>query len=122
MEIPKEKILLVDDEDAIRGILSKGLSARGYICDQAENGEQAISLYNEVKPDFVTLDITMPGVDGLHALDSILSEHPDAKVVIVSAVGQKQIVFQALSKGAKDFIVKPFERERVLRAVNRLFD
>ena len=114
--------LIVDDATVMRMRLRDILEPKYKITAEAENGEQAISLYNEVKPDFVTLDITMPGVDGLHALDSILSEHPDAKVVIVSAVGQKQIVFQALSKGAKDFIVKPFERERVLRAVNRLFD
>ena len=114
--------LIVDDATVMRMRLRDILEPKYKILAEAENGAQAVALYNECKPDFVTLDITMPGVDGLHALENILSEHPTAKIVIVSAVGQKQIVFQALSKGAKDFIVKPFEPDRVLKAINRLFD
>ena len=114
--------LIVDDATVMRMRLREILEPKYKILAEAENGEQALSLYNECKPDFITLDITMPGVDGLQALENILAADPKARIVIVSAVGQKQIVFQALSKGAKDFIVKPFERDRVLRAINRLFD
>ena len=114
--------MIVDDAAVMRMRLRDILEPKFKILAEAENGDQAISLYKEVKPDFVTLDITMPGADGLQALESILSTNPDARVVIVSAVGQKQIVFQALSKGAKDFIVKPFDADRVLKAVNRLFE
>lgn len=114
--------MIVDDAAVMRMRLRDILEPTYKITAEAENGDQAISLYNETKPDFVTLDITMPGVDGLQALENILGNHPDARVVIVSAVGQRQIVFQALSKGAKDFIVKPFEPDRVLKAIGRLFE
>ena len=114
--------MIVDDAAVMRMRLRDILEPKFKILAEAENGDQAISLYKEVKPDFVTLDITMPGTDGLQALENILNNNPDARVVIVSAVGQKQIVFQALSKGAKDFIVKPFDADRVLKAVNRLFE
>jgi two-component system chemotaxis response regulator CheY len=114
--------LIVDDAAVMRMRLRDILSSKFKIVGEAENGEQALAMYSEHKPDFVTLDITMPGTDGLSALSSIIQADPEARVIIVSAVGQKQIVFQALAKGAKDFIVKPFEPERVLRSVNRLFE
>jgi len=114
--------LIVDDAAVMRMRLRDILDGKYKIVAEAENGDQALALFHEHKPDFVTLDITMPGVDGLVALGNILQAYPGAKVIIVSAVGQKQIVFQALSKGAKDFIVKPFESDRVLKSINRLFE
>ena len=114
--------MIVDDAAVMRMRLRDILDGRYRIVAEAENGEQALTLYHEHRPDFVTLDITMPGVDGLAALGNILQSYPAAKVIIVSAVGQKQIVFQALAKGAKDFIVKPFEADRVLKSINRLFE
>ncbi len=114
--------LIIDDATIMRLRLRDILEPYYKIVAEAENGDQALSLFKENKPDFLTLDITMPGVDGLEALQNILAADPHAKVVIVSAVGQKQIVFQALSKGAKDFIVKPFESERVRKSIDRLFD
>ena len=98
------------------------LDAEFKVVAEAENGDDALSLYNESKPEFVTLDITMPKMNGLAALKNILAADPGAKIVIVSAVGQKQIVFEAISIGAKDFVIKPFERDRVLKAVRRLFE
>ena len=92
------------------------------IVAEAADGNQAIALFAEHLPDFLTLDITMPHLNGIQALKNILAAHPEARIVIVSAVGQKQIVFQAIGLGAKDFIIKPFEPERVLRAIKRLFE
>jgi len=115
-----QKGIIVDDASImrLREILQKEFS----IVAEASNGEEALQMYNEHAPDFLTLDITMPQMNGLEALKGLLATHPEAKVVIVSAVGQKQIVFEALEMGAKDFIVKPFDAERVLKAVRRLFE
>jgi two-component system chemotaxis response regulator CheY len=113
--------LIVDDAMIMRMRLREILAKEFNILGEASNGQEAIELYPQYMPDFVTLDITMPLVSGIQALQALLSNFPAARVVIVSAVGQKQIVFEALSLGAKDFIVKPFEPERVLKAVKRLF-
>lgn len=113
--------LIVDDAAVMRMRLREILETKYKIVGEAGDGRQGLELYLREKPDFITLDITMPQVDGLETLALILAADPAAKVVIVSAVGQKAIVFDALGKGAKDFIVKPFERERVLLAIDRLF-
>jgi two-component system chemotaxis response regulator CheY len=113
--------MIVDDAAFMRMRLKDILMFDFKIVAEAEDGEQAISLYREHRPDFVTLDITMPKVDGLQALSQILTQFPEAKVIIVSALGQKQIVFQALAFGAKDFIVKPFDPDLVKKRIKRLF-
>ncbi len=113
--------LIVDDAAFMRMRLKDILDEEFSIVAQAEDGEKALSLYREYRPDFVTLDITMPKVDGIEALKKIMDSFPDARVIIVSAVGQKQIVFQALANGARDFVVKPFDPTRVVQAVRRLF-
>ena len=113
--------MIVDDAAFMRMRLKDILMFDFKIVAEAEDGEQALSLYREHRPDFVTLDITMPRVDGLQALSQILTQFPEAKVIIVSAVGQKQIVFQALAFGAKDFIVKPFDPDLVKKRIKRLF-
>jgi two-component system chemotaxis response regulator CheY len=97
------------------------LSERYKVVAEAEDGEQALAMYEQHAPDFVTLDITMPRLNGIQVLEKLVEQFPDAKVVIVSAVGQKQLVFKALSMGAKDFILKPFDPERVLKSIDRLF-
>lgn len=113
--------IIVDDAAIMRLRLREILEKEFAIVAEASDGQEAISLFTEHSPDFLTLDITMPKVNGIDTLKSILSRHPDAKVIIVSAVGQKQIVFEALGLGARDFVVKPFDPERVMRAVRRLF-
>jgi two-component system, chemotaxis family, chemotaxis protein CheY len=115
------KGIIVDDAAVMRMRLRDILEKKYQVVGEAEDGKQALALYLREKPDFITLDITMPHVDGLEALDMILSADPAARVVIVSAVGQKKIVFDALSRGAKDFIVKPFDPERVILSIDRLF-
>jgi two-component system, chemotaxis family, chemotaxis protein CheY len=114
--------LIVDDAAIMRVRLREILEPEFQVVAEAGNGNEALSLYEETKPDFVTLDITMPQLNGIAALKSLLAANPGARVVIVSAVGQKQIVFDAISIGAKDFIIKPFDPERVLKSVRRLFE
>jgi two-component system chemotaxis response regulator CheY len=114
--------IIVDDAAVMRLRLKEILESRYKITGEASNGEEALSCYDKNKPDFVTLDITMPKMNGFQVIESILGKYPDAKIVIVSAVGQKQMVFKALNMGAKDFIIKPFETERVLQAIDRLFE
>jgi two-component system, chemotaxis family, chemotaxis protein CheY len=114
--------IIVDDATIMRMRLREMLDKYFMIVAEASNGEEAQEMYLQHQPDFITLDITMPQMNGLEALKAILTDFPAARVVIVSAVGQKQIVFKALEMGAKDFIVKPFEPERVIKAIWRLFD
>jgi two-component system chemotaxis response regulator CheY len=113
--------LIVDDATVMRIRLREILEHRYRVIAEATNGQEALKLYAQHNPDFVTLDITMPQLNGLEALGILVESHPEAKVVIVSAVGQKKMVFEAISKGAKDFIIKPFDPERVLISIDRLF-
>lgn len=113
--------IIVDDAAVMRLRLKEILEAKYKIIGEASNGEEALYCYNKNKPDFVTLDITMPKMNGFQVIESILAKYPEARIVIVSAVGQKQLVFKALNLGAKDFIIKPFEPDRVLQAIDRLF-
>ena len=116
------KGIIVDDAAIMRFVLRTILETQYSIVAEASNGVEAMDLYTKHRPDFLTLDISMPEMNGLETLKNILYAFPDAKIIIVSAVGQKQIVFDALALGAKDFIVKPFENERVLNSVKRLFE
>ena len=116
-----KKGMIVDDATVMRMRLKDILEGAYQIVAEAQDGQEAIELYEEHQPDFVTLDITMPKVNGMQTLVKLIALHPDARSVIVSAVGQKQMVFQALGQGAKDFIVKPFDPERVKLAIARLF-
>ena len=105
----------------MRFTLRKLLQQHGYeVVGEASNGAEAVELYGRLRPDVVTLDITMPGMDGLTALKAILRMDPDAKVVVCSAMGQKAIVTEAIAAGARDFLVKPFRPQRVLEALQRL--
>lgn len=113
-------ILVVDDAAFMRMRMSKILSEAGYEVIQAENGLDAIEKYRSSKPDAVLMDITMPEMDGLTALKEIRSIDPQAKVAMVTALGQQQIVLEAVKSGAKDFLVKPSEADRVLAAVSKL--
>jgi two-component system, chemotaxis family, chemotaxis protein CheY len=114
------KILIVDDAEFLRVRISKMLTGDGYEVIEAENGAQAVEKYRASHPDLVLMDITMPEMDGLTALKHIRSQDPKARVVMLTALGQESVVLEAIKSGARDFIVKPFERERVLGAINKL--
>jgi two-component system chemotaxis response regulator CheY len=114
------RILVVDDAAFMRKMLGDALAKGGHsVIGEAENGEEAVVRFTELKPDVVTLDITMPEKDGLTALKEILTLDPSARIVMCSALGQESKVLQAIKTGAKDFVVKPFQQERVLDAVVR---
>ena len=113
-------ILVVDDAAFMRMRMSKILTEAGYQVVQAENGLEAVEKYRSEKPDAVLMDITMPEMDGLTALREIRSLDPTARVAMVTALGQQQIVLEAVKSGAKDFLVKPCEGDRVLAAVSKL--
>lgn len=114
------KILVVDDAAFMRMRCSKLLTENGYDVVEAENGLEAIAKYKENRPDAVLLDITMPEMDGLTALKEIRKVDPEAKVAMVTAMGQQAMIMDAIKSGAKDFVVKPFQPDRVLAAVKKL--
>lgn len=114
------KILVVDDAEFLRVRISKMLSSEGHDILEAENGVKAVETYQSTKPDMVLMDITMPEMDGLAALREIKKIDPAAKVVMLTALGQESVVLEAIKAGARDFVVKPFEKERVLNAVAKL--
>lgn len=115
------KIMVVDDSLVMRKILAKTLTdANHEIIAEAENGEEALSLLESLTPDIITLDITMPVMDGLEALSLIKEKYPDIKVVMVSAAGQKNKVMQAIKNGASNFLQKPFEPEDIISVISKL--
>lgn len=114
------KILIVDDAEFLRVRISKMLLGDGFEVVEADNGLKAIEAYKANKPDMVLMDITMPEMDGLTALKEIRKIDANAKVVMLTALGQESVVLEAVKSGAKDFVVKPFERDRVLSAINKL--
>jgi len=114
------KVLVVDDAAFMRMMLKDILLKGGFeIAGEATNGAEAVRLYQELKPDLVTMDITMPEVDGIAAVKEIKKIDPNAKVVMVSAMGQQAMVIEAIQAGASDFIVKPFQPDRVLEALKK---
>lgn len=114
------KVLVVDDAQFMRMRAVKLLTQNGYECVEAQNGLEAVEQYRKEKPDAVMLDITMPDMDGLEALRQLMQLDGDAKVAMVTAMGQQSIVMEAIKAGAKDFVVKPFDPNRVLAAVQKL--
>jgi len=92
------------------------------VAGEAANGEEAVRLYQELKPDIVTMDITMPVMNGIDAIKEIMKIDPNAKIIVCSAMGQKPMVIEALQAGAKDFLVKPFEPARVIQALKKALE
>lgn len=114
------KVLVVDDAAFMRMMLRDILAKNGFeVVGEADNGKIAVQMYNELKPDVVTMDITMPEMDGIAAVKEIKAADPNAKVVMVSAMGQQAMVIEAIRSGAADFIVKPFQPDRVLEALGK---
>ncbi len=113
-------ILVVDDAAFMRMRCSKLLVESGHEVVEAGDGAEAVEKYKERRPDGVLLDITMPKMDGIVALQEIMSIDPSARVAMVTAMGQQSMVMSALKAGAKDFVVKPFDGDRVLATVKKL--
>lgn len=114
------RILIVDDKELMRKTLVNILLNMNHeVIGEAENGKIAVQLYSELKPDIVTMDITMPEMSGLDAIKVIRNDFPDARIIMCSAMGQQKIIVEAIEAGAKDFIVKPFDHCRVNEAINR---
>ena len=115
------KVLIVDDAVFMRTVLRKMLEEDGYdIVGEAGNGLEAIKQAKEHQPDVITLDITMPEMDGVTALPEILKVSPESKVIMCSAMGQQPMVVEAIKAGARDFIVKPFQKARVVQAIENV--
>ncbi|HWR07528.1 response regulator [Sporomusa sp.] len=114
------RVLVVDDAAFMRMMIKDILSKNGYdVVGEAENGLKALEKYQELKPDLTTMDITMPEMDGITAVKEIKKVDPAAKVIMCSAMGQQAMVIEAIQSGARDFIVKPFQPDRVLEAVRK---
>ncbi len=114
------KILIVDDAAFMRMMIKDILTKNGFeVVGEANDGSQAIEKYKELKPDLVTMDITMPEMDGISALKEIKKTDGNAKVIMCSAMGQQAMVIDAIQAGAKDFIVKPFQADRVIEAIKK---
>ena len=115
------KILIVDDAAFMRMMIKDILTKNGYeVVAEAANGVEAVELYKSYQPDLVTMDITMPEMDGIEAVKQIKAVNPAAKVIMCSAMGQQSMVMDAIKAGANDFIVKPFQADRVLEAVKKI--
>lgn len=115
-----KNILVCDDAAFMRMMIKDILTKNGYeIAGEAENGVKAVEKYKETKPDLVMMDITMPEMDGIQALKKIKEVDPGSTVIMCSAMGQQAMVIEAIQSGAKDFIVKPFDKDRVLEAVKK---
>jgi two-component system, chemotaxis family, chemotaxis protein CheY len=115
-----QKILIVDDAKFMRVRCARILSEQGFDVIEAENGIQAVEKYQIESPDAVLMDISMPEMDGLNALRAIRELDPAARVAMLTAMGQQNVVIEAIKAGAKDFIVKPFEPERILNSLGKL--
>jgi two-component system chemotaxis response regulator CheY len=114
------RVLITDDAAFMRMMIKNILTQNGHeVVGEAENGADAVAKYAELKPDVTTMDITMPEKDGIAALKEILSGDPAAKVIMCSALGQEAKVIESIRAGAKDFVVKPFQQDRVLAAVEK---
>jgi two-component system, chemotaxis family, chemotaxis protein CheY len=112
-------VLIVDDIPYVRKTLKQILSSRGFrVVGEAENGEEAVRLYKETRPDIVTMDLVMPFKNGVQATQEILAYDPAAKIVVLSAMMQENLVTEAIHAGAKDYIVKPFITDEVIQILN----
>ena len=116
-----KNILVCDDAAFMRMMIKDILTKNGYnVAGEAENGAKAVEKYNELKPDLVLMDITMPEKDGIQALKDIKAADAGAKVIMCSAMGQQSMVIEAIQAGAKDFIVKPFQADRVIESIRKI--
>lgn len=116
-------VLIVDDIPFVRRALARVITNAGYmVVGEASDGSEALAMYKRLKPDVITMDIVMPKVSGIDATRAIMKEHPEAMVIIISAMGQENLVTEAIQSGAKDYIMKPFTDEEVIRTIERLIE
>jgi two-component system chemotaxis response regulator CheY len=114
-------ILIADDAEFMRSMLRQIIEDMGWsVAAEASDGHEAIEMYKNIKPNLVLLDITMPNLDGTEALKTILADDPEAQVVMITALGQKEQVLKAIKAGARDFIIKPFDHDRVTDTLERI--
>ncbi|KGR82207.1 response regulator [Lysinibacillus odysseyi] len=114
-------VLIVDDALFMRVAIGNMLKEWGFeVIGEASNGRQAIEKYRELQPDLVTMDITMPGMSGLDAVKQIIPEFPDAKIIMITALGHQRLVIDAIEYGAKDFITKPFTPEKLKAVIDNI--
>lgn len=116
-----QRILVVDDAAFMRMMIKEILTKNGFdVIGEAQDGAQAVEKFKELRPDLVTMDITMPELDGIGALKQIRAMDPNARVIMCSAMGQQAMVIDAIQAGARDFIVKPFQADRVIEAIKKV--
>ncbi|NEW08011.1 response regulator [Paenibacillus sp. SYP-B3998] len=116
------KVLVVDDTAFMRMVLRSLLEQMSHdVIAEAKNGKEAVDLYSRFMPDLVTMDITMPEMDGIEAVKQIKMINKDAKIIMCSAMGQRQMVLDAIRSGASDFVIKPIQKERLEEAIDKVF-
>lgn len=115
------KVLVVDDAAFMRMVLKQMLQSNGYeVVGEAGNGKEALRMYELHKPDVITMDITMPEMDGVEATRQLMAHDCNARILMCSAMGQKEMVISAITAGAKDFVIKPFQEDRVIAAIQKI--
>lgn len=120
MDVEALTVIVVDDSPIIVKKLTVLLHTFGYkVVHTASNGKEAIAAYKQHKPDVVTMDITMPGMDGIEATQEIIKEFPDAKIVMITSHGQENMVLDALKAGAKGYVLKPFQQQKVYETIQK---
>lgn len=115
-----KKILVVDDAVFMKEVLKEILEKNGYKVVEAQNGNEAIEKYKSESPDLVILDVTMPELDGIEALKLIRKEDPNAKCIMCSSMGEQALIIESIIAGAKDFIVKPFQVDKIIETVKKI--
>jgi two-component system chemotaxis response regulator CheY len=121
MQSNSRTVLIVDDVSYVRKTLKQILTARGFrVVGEAENGEEAIKLYQETRPDLVTMDLAMPVLNGVEATREIMKFDPEARVIVLSAMMQENLVADAVIAGARDYILKPFQTDEVMKVIHQV--
>lgn len=116
-------VLVVDDAVFMRTTIKRMLEDQSFnVIGEASNGAEAVEMYRKLLPDVVTMDVTMPGMTGIEAVEAIISEDPNAKIVMVTALGQQKLIVDAIEKGAKDFVTKPFNPEQIIQVLTNVTD
>jgi len=119
----KARVLIADDASFMRQMIREIIEPEGYeVVGEATNGIEAVESFEQLHPDIVTMDIVMPKRSGIDAVKGILAKHPDAKIVMCSALGQETLVMEALQAGARDFIVKPFKPDSVISTLSKILE